>query len=216
MNNVKNFINVKEFKDYIRPLLKMKLGEGAEGTAYLTKDKEVIKIIYNDLFRPEYTSDILTTEIVALDSFLLPEELYTYKGYIMGYKTKYLESDIFNNERMISPVMMNLEKLLVDREKMLKDVEILSSYDYRIVDLAYNILYNRKKLAACDTLGYEKMENSLNENIASFDYALYTRLKEIYPNLDYAIDEDDNSEIIIKKLSKENKSNKIIVYPNEY
>jgi len=216
MNNVRNFKNIKEFKDYIRPFLKIVLGDGAEGTAYLTKDKEVIKIIYNNSFRPQYNPDILTTEIVALDSFLLPEEIYTYKGYVLGYKTKYLENDIFNNKRMIYPVMMNLEKLLVDREKMLKDVEIISSYDYHIVDLPYNLLYNRKKLAACDTLAYEKMENSLNENIASFDYALYTKLKEVYPNIDYVIDEDDNSEVAIKKLIKENKSKKIMVFPSEY
>ena len=216
---IKTYESGSEFKKYAGPLLKAKLGDGAEGTAYLTKDGNVLKIIYNNMIRPDYDSTMLTTDIIDLESFLFPTEIYTYKGKIIGYKTRYFAGDIFYNNRMIDSTWMDLNQLLKAREKMLKDIEKLSELNYVIVDLPYNILYNGKSLAGCDTLAYTRVDDNidvLSSNIEALDAAINTKLAEISPEAGYIAKETNDSEETINKLIKANGNAKILVMPFEY
>ena len=78
-----------------------KLGKGMEGSCYLSaKDNYAYKIIESNLFdyiNNQYKIDeIITTQDINLNYFAIPEELYTISKRLIGYKTKYISSDLFD------------------------------------------------------------------------------------------------------------------------
>lgn len=216
MKNIRKFTNPEELKKYLKSLAVYKIGIGSEGNAYLTHDNEVLKVNLNNLLIHDYNEDIITTDMIDLESFLFPNELILYNDRVIAYKTKLFKGDIFYNNKMRYIAVLDLNKLLKAREKMINDIINLSSYNYLIMDLPYNLLCDGKKLAACDTLSYLKKEKSLKANLESLDYAIDIKLSEIDPTYNYFIDETSNTEKAIKKLIKEKETNKVLVFPSEF
>lgn len=215
MSNIKKFENIDELKKYLKSIALCKIGSGAEGDAYLTKDKQVLKVCTNQIIVHPYDENIITTDMIDLESFLFPTELLVYKNRIVAYKSRLFKNDIFYNSEMNDLALLDLNELLRARKKMIKDIEKLSRYNYKIIDLPYNLLFNGKNLAACDTLSYYKKENVLNDNLESLDYALNTKLKEIDPDYSYIIDEEHDTEAAIKKLMKEIEDTNLVVFPHK-
>lgn len=215
MNNLRIYKNADEMLKYFDSIKLRELGSGSEGSAYLTRDNQVLKVIENPLLIREYNKDIITSDKINLETFLFPNELVIYNGLIIGYKTNYFPNDIFYNNSMEMPEIMDLNKLLKARNKMIKDIELLSSMNYRLLDLPLNIMFDGNNLVACDTLSYHKDDSKdlLKDNISSLDYALNIKLCEIDSAYDYIFNKYENTEEAVKELIKEKCDTTMIVFP---
>ena len=177
MKNIKEFKSIEEFNKYANKVRKIYMNTIGEGPIYITKDNEVLKDVSNIPY-PMYLSkkqDIIMDSDYNLDSFMFPTELYIYKDMIIGYTSKYFRGDIF--EEFFGDI--NIDALIRAREKMIEDIKVLTNDGYYLYDLAFNTLFNNKKLCAIDTLDYYRKENvTLKENLDILDYGLVSRLRD--------------------------------------
>lgn len=199
MKNIKEFESEKELYDYFKTNSIKKIGGGSEGTAYLNKNKELIKLIpvsYDSKYYCDYTNIIMDSDI-KLDSFIFPKELFILNGLIVGYKENYFRGNIFNSSDEIHK--LNIDKLIEAREKIIEDAKIITERGYFLYELGGNILFNNEKLVGIDTLDYKKNNNvTLDENIDMIDYAILIALKRI----DFFIDASKPFEREIEKVKR--------------
>lgn len=208
---IKYFNNNAEVKAYIKNLAVKNVGKGTEGQVWLTRDNDTIKYAVKE-FRQTYKPEMLTEDDMPLESFMFPTEIFVENGFVAGYRAKYFKGDIFNRMDTKTGSIINLEKLAKAREKMIKDIEVLTKAKYKIEDIENNLLFDGERLAAIDTLDYPRISNiELYENIELLDYAIMTRLVLISPKIqrlryssfdemvDYLADQDI-SEIKIPRM----------------
>lgn len=180
---IKYFNNNNEVKAYIKNLAIKNVGKGTEGQIWLTKDNDTIKYAVKE-FRQTYKEDMLTEDDMYLESFLFPTEIFVENGFVAGSRARYFKGDIFNRMDTKTGSIINLEALAQAREKMIKDIEVLTKAKYKIEDIENNLLFDGRKLAAIDTLEYHRVNNlELYENIEALDYAIILRLVLINPKL---------------------------------
>ncbi|MBR1718220.1 MAG: hypothetical protein IJ715_02990 [Bacilli bacterium] len=183
MKNIKEFNSQEDFLSYVYPLIKKQINSGSEGDIYLTKDKEILKVMSNffsDKYLSQYPNIIMSSDL-KLDSFIFPDELYVSNDLILGYREKYFENDLFN---VFPKEQINIENLIKAREKFIEDTKIITDYGYRLFELPRNIMFDNKRLVAIDTLDYIKEKTTLKDNIEIIDYALLTELSDIYNEID--------------------------------
>ena len=179
------FKNTKEFNTYIEDNKSSILGNGVEGTVYLTKANETIKDIQANPKIIDYTDIIMSTELDLL-SFLFPTELFIIGDKIVGYKSNYFPNNIIK-KRNGKIEDIDIDALLEAREKFIKDLKVLTEEGYYLYDAAGNILFDNKSLVAIDTLNYKKKKVPLKRNITSLDNALVCELRK----------HDSNSGIVV-------------------
>lgn len=164
-----------------------KVGEGSEGTAYLTSEKKVLKI--NNGFEPYEIKDnekenIIMAQDYNVSSYIFPEQLYICKDIVVGYLQEYFANDILMNGiyknilfHSHDKIPIDIEKLLIAREKMMKDTKIITEGKIYTFDLCNNLLFDGNRLGAIDTIRYYKdSEITLDKNIENIDYSLLNEL----------------------------------------
>ncbi|MBR5370062.1 MAG: hypothetical protein IK137_02025 [Bacilli bacterium] len=131
---------------------------GNEGKCYLINN-EVYKI-YNDNYELEkYTSNPICKDDLNLESFLFPEEIYTYgkENYVFAYKTTpYVEKDVLKISLLRKHIIPDINKIKEALKVLIKDIYILSRNNIYAVDLAKrNMLFDGEKFYVIDTLDYD-------------------------------------------------------------
>ena len=196
MKNIIEFENIDEYKKYMNSVSLSYISSGAEGKVYKTKDNKCIKTFYFDKkYKPN--SYIMASDM-NLSSFIFPIELYICNGLICGVKTDYFPDNVFLEHDNLPNI--DLDKLVIGREKFIKDLEVISGYGYFLVDLPNNLLFNNDILKAIDTLDYKKRDNAYERNLHMLDIALLSAID--FNNETNAINdhlEFDNAIKILKK-----------------
>ena len=181
-----SFKNRNDFMQYIKSNSIREIGHGREGVAFLTTDGRVIKYIESGLAR-EYKSDdkrLLTTDIVELESFYIPEVLFTIGNVIIGYETRYFANNLFATKGKINQQLV--DSLLVAREKMLRDAKTLCQYHFFIVDAIPNLMFDGQNLVCIDTINYKyNPKVRLIENQIVLDHAICCSLSRYDDSFKY-------------------------------
>lgn len=178
---IKNFKTENDFKDYINGLSLVEIGTGAEGTAYFDrKNNEAIKIMDGYDNRFYRLNRLITQDDIKVDSYIFPKDLYVCDDDILGYNMDYFQNDLFNIDLYLSgrKKLIDLVDLLNAYEVIKKDTDVLSQNKIYVEDLFSNLVYDGKKLAGIDTLGYYRTDRKdlREQNIASLYYALNLEL----------------------------------------
>ena len=192
------FKNTNEFNTYINDNKSSVLGNGVEGTVYLTKSNETIKDMQDNPKIIDYTNVIMSTDL-NLSSFLFPTELFLIGNKIVGYKSNYFPNNIIK-KRNGKIEDIDIDALLEAREKFIKDLKVLTESGYYLYDIAGNILFDNKSLAAIDTLNYKKKTVPLKRNITSLDNALVCELEKHDKSTNIFVLDDFNT--AIEKIKK--------------
>ena len=172
------------FDKEIKAKLSHEIGSGSEGICYSYKedaykiifDMDVINEISTILDYMKNPSQILTIDDVNLPSFVFTKEIYATKNWLLGYKTKLVRNNLFNNKIFNS--VEDLEKIdfnsLAKAYKlMLEDVDLLSEEKIKIFDLPFNLTFDGKKLTGIDTCGYKRVKEDVKKcNRESLEYAI--------------------------------------------
>ncbi len=188
MSNIIDFKTDKELKDFLNSKRLSYIAEGSEGRCFASKvDNDAYKVLFEDnddemLLESEYDpKNIITTDVIDLECFAFPKEIYTLNGKLKAYRTKKVDNNLFNYDEkpdIYSDVKPNL--YLIDFKKLEKaylrlekEILILSKLGIKIYDLCFNLTFNGDSLIAIDTCGYRKVDyDVLNENIAALNYAI--------------------------------------------
>ena len=207
MGKVTFYENISDYQKYVKSITSKFIGIGAEGSVYLTKDNDVIKLygFPNKRYAPgRYIMD----DDIKLDSFIFPKELFVCDsinkddGKICGARMDYFDNNLFNQYDNIDDI--DLDKLLIAREKFMADAKEISKEGYFLADLSCNILFDNNTLKAIDTLSYTKREYCSSEEI-ELDNTYMVDLALLYA-LRFASGEhlslNDSMEDNIKKLKK--------------
>ena len=230
--NIITFDNYYQFNNFIKDKgLLEKIGEGSEGICYLSStEQKVYKILY-ETFKKQiiemYTpSQIITTKDIELKHFYLPEELYTMKQQLLGYKTKYLPTDLFDfDKRNGNPTNLyriNFDKLIKAYYRMLKEIEKLSKEKIQIYDLSHNLMFTGANLIGIDTCGYERNNSKSIHGMSLLEFntcKLDDAIREVFAswiinsnNLSiediFELNEEENTEKYLKKLKKQIKQSR--------
>jgi hypothetical protein len=146
---------IKEWKKY------KLIGEGAEGKCYLVNN-EVYKI-YDPVYELEkYTSNPICKDDLNLESFLFPEEIYTYgeEKNVFAYKTTpYIEKNVLKISLFRKHIIPDINKIKKALEVLIKDIYILSRNNIAAIDFAKrNLLFDGEKFYVIDTLDYDVVD----------------------------------------------------------
>ena len=181
MKNIREFKTEKEVMMFIKENVIKKIASGYEGTAYLTKEGNVIKsMLYSDIPK-KYNDDIIMSDDIKLDSFIFPNELFILNDIVVGYSEDYFKNNIFTFKGMD---YIDIDKLSLARNKMIEDTKVLTDNGYYLYDIPGNILFDNNRLVAIDTLDYKKDNTiTLNKNIEIIDYAILMLLSFKYPSI---------------------------------
>lgn len=173
MCSIKNFECYKDVDKFIKSKTFRLVNTGSEGSCFEGKDNKAYKLIE---YAPEgayLVENVITKDDINLQSFAFPEEVYTVDGVVRGYKTEYIENDLFgpsNTYNIKTMDSINFDTLSKSYKVMLKDVVELSKHNILIYDMPFNILFDNKKLTAIDTCCYKKVNDSpLEDNIKSLN-----------------------------------------------
>ena len=201
MGKVTFYENISDYQKYVKSISRKFIGIGAEGSVYLTKDNDVIKLygFPNKQYAPgRYIMD----DDIKLDSFIFPKELYICDNLVCGARMDYFDNNLFNQYDNIDDI--DLDKLLIAREKFMADAKEMSKEGYFLADLSCNILFDNNTLKAIDTLAYTKREYCSSTEI-ELDNTYMVDLALLYA-LRFASGEhlslNDSMEDNIKKLKK--------------
>jgi len=214
LSAVVTFENYDQFYSNIisNKKLTKELGSGYEGKCYLSSiDKAVYKILYFHHYDIIHDiSKIITSKDINLESFALPEILYTIGNRLLCYKAKYIAPNLFDFDTMImnpkNIYKINFTKLLKAYYMMLKEIIKLSNENIQISDLNHNLMFTGEKLIGIDTCGYTRVStNPYNQNKESLDNAIY----EIFNNW-----LEDNSFLYKEELEEVIKEQNIEKYLN--
>ena len=225
--NIINFANYNQFDNFIKDKgILRKVGEGSEGICYLSPtEQKVYKVLnkkYDRLTEESYIpSEIITTKDIELKRFYLPEELYTMKEQLLGYKTKYLPTDLFDFDKrdgnLDNLYKMNFDKLIKAYYKMLKEIEKLSNEQIKIYDLSHNLIFTGANLIGIDTCGYKRINSNFTDGISLSEFNTYKlddAIREVFAywlmySHDLSIEavaelnQEENTEKYLKKLKKQ-------------
>ena len=185
MKTVK-FNTRSEFLKYIKGNSIEEIGRGREGIAFLTRDGRVIKYIESGLAKEYQLNDktLLTTDVVWLESFYLPEVIYAIGNKIIGYETRYFSNNLFDKKGKINQTF--IDHLLIARKNLLRDAKVLCDHHFFIYDAPPNILFNGKNLAFIDTLNYKyNPKVKLIENQMVLDHAICCALSKYDESFKY-------------------------------
>lgn len=217
MVNVKNFKTVDEFENFIEQIVDKEIGDGSEGVCYTSKvDDEVYKI-FRDLDTIE-VNKILTTDTIingislgSIDSFVFPNEIYTFNNKVIGYRTK----KVVNGEQF-NPNNIEEKILKIAVSKFKNDLILISKFRIRTIDMGANLLFDGKNIFAIDTFNYEiSNTNTEAKNLKSFEAALKN---EIFPEeLEIGFEDsmyqiDHNDPLLQKILELDKKLN----FPHQF
>ena len=181
MDKIKVFKSLEEYSKYVEKLKLKTLGFGAEGIVYKTSDGDTIKeysgYARDDKIRlkPYKPDKYIMDGDINVDSFIFPTELHVCDGYICGYREAYFDNNVFGWGRRLDEI--DLDKIVDARDKLIKDVKIMSLEGYKLYELCYNLMYNNKVFKAMDTLNYEKEKNPLEANLHFADEAVKASLE---------------------------------------
>ncbi|MBR5370132.1 MAG: hypothetical protein IK137_02380 [Bacilli bacterium] len=133
------------------------IGTGAEGECYLVKN-DVYKI-YDPVYELEkYTHNPICKDDLKLESFLFPEEIYTYgkENYVFAYKTTPYVEDVLKISLLRQHIIPDINKIKEALKILIKDIYILSRNNVVAIDFAKrNLLFDGEKFYAIDTLDYD-------------------------------------------------------------
>ena len=203
MKNIREFKERREFDSYMLDNIKKYIGSGGEGDVYLNASGEVLKCMKLSSEPRYYSSsqDIIMEDDMPLESFMFPKELFILNDQIIGYKSNYFQGNIIKNN---SDSFIDPDTLIKARNRMIKDIEVLTSKGYYLFELPRNLLFNNERLCAIDTLDYRRIENvSLEINTDILDYALALELGDYDEST--SIDPHDNFDVVIQKIKTKNK-----------
>ena len=200
------FKDLKSIDDYVTKRIRREIGEGSEGTAYLTKDNMVLKMLDGyaevDILESQKESIIMQQDY-NVSTYLFPKQLLIAYERVQGYLMDFFPNNIiafadpYNGD--INDI--NIDNLLRAREEMIKDTIILSDNNIVVHDLTFNLLFDNNKLGAIDTLSYYKKSNvTLDENIGCIDYALLHELH--FHDKNFMPDYNESLEYNLKRIKK--------------
>lgn len=186
MNNIIDFENNIELKNFLHSKRLSYIAEGSEGKCFASKvDNDAYKVFFDDstmFLENDYDpKKIITTDVIELECFAFPKEIYTLNGKLMAYRTKKIDNDLFKYDKqpnihlgeqsnLYSIDFKKLEKAYL---KLEKDIISLSKAGIKIYDLCFNLTFDGESIIAIDTCGYTKVEyDVLSENISSLNYAI--------------------------------------------
>jgi|GEM_PF-3398271 len=193
MNNIIDFKTTKELQNFLASKKLSYIAEGSEGICFASKvDNDAYKVLFDDemLLENDYNpKEIITTNVIELDCFAFPKEIYTLNGKLRAYRTKKIDKDLFKYDEEPNIYSLNFKKLEKAYLKLEKDIISLSKAGIKIYDLCFNITFDGESLIAIDTCGYTKVEyDVLEENISLLNYSLeslfslWFEYEEIYIN----------------------------------
>ena len=138
-----------------------KIGSGAEGECFLVNN-EVYKI-YDPVYElDKYTSNPICKDDLNLESFLFPEEIYTYgkENNLFAYKTTpYVEKDVLKISLLRKHIIPDINKIKKALEILIKDIYILSRNNIAAIDFAKrNLLFDGNRFHVIDTLDYDVVD----------------------------------------------------------
>lgn len=133
------------------------LGEGSEGKTYKCGSNEVIKI-YHDFLEQSYTEEyILRYKNVLNDSYYFATDTVKENEKIVGYKMNYCKG---TSLLYLNPLKVNIDDLIKAYIKLESDTIKLSSLGIKTYDVAYNTVFDLKKIGIIDTVEYEDTDES--------------------------------------------------------
>lgn len=183
------------------------LDQGSQGQCYLdVSNNKVYKIFYSFLDDEEYIEyneeEVMKFKNVKNDTYIFPEDILIVEEKIIGYISPYIRA---KNLYKINPLLINLDELICNLDKIYRDSKIISEKGIVTYDVMYNILYGQNGISVIDTDDYNydlfdrdfdeilKINNrNLNFAIKLFliesyfdEFVLQSReLKEMYEDLD--------------------------------
>ena len=133
---------------------------GSEGKPYLI-GKNIYKI-YNEDYETE--TPICKSDL-PLDSFLFPEEIYTYNNKIFAYKTPYIPNNQFEIKTFRNWVIPDIKKVKKALIPFVKDVYVLSRNNINAIDLVWhNTLFDGERIYIVDTIDYQIVDEDPEED----------------------------------------------------
>ena len=196
MGKVTFYEDIKDFKEYVNNEKFKNIGSGAEATAYLTKDLDVIKDYYN--ISKEYKPGLYIMDgDIDVNSFIFPKELYVCNGMVCGTRTDFFSGDLFNTFSDMNNI--DLDKLVECRDKFIEDIKVMTKEGYKLYELYGNVLFNNKYLKAIGTMSYVIEKTNVDLNIKFLDHAIMGSLGF---TSNFAVSTDTPFDEGIKKLRK--------------
>ncbi len=179
MENIKEFKDLEEYSEFAESLTVQYINSGSEGSVYLTKDGDIIKKYHssdiNNRIKIYIPGKYIMDGDIKVDSFIFPTELHICDGYVCGLRAAYFKNNIFTIGHSLIDV--DLDNILIAREKFREDVKILSEEGYALAELSRNTMYNNEVFKAIDTLEYGKTDADITEaNLKEVDDAIATEL----------------------------------------
>ena len=183
------FETSKELTKYISGKKIKLLNKVTEGTCYLGNDSKVYKILgldsfYNGNYNPY---EVITEDIIKLNSFAFPQELFVVGDKLVGYNSTYIPNDKLKPENLniVTVAKMDYDKFSNAYKVMKKDVETLSKKNILMFDLPFNIIYDGNRLVGIDTCGYKKVDfDPSKNNISSYNFAIEGIFRLCYNDFD--------------------------------
>lgn len=139
----------------------LKYGQGGEGSCYLIKGN-VYKAFHCGWCS---TNNTICKDDLNLESFLFPNEIYTYDQGVFACKTDtYISDNQINTHNLDNGKFPNIDNIRKALVPLIEDIYTLSKNHIRVVDLAWrNLLFDGGKFYVIDTLNYIE-ENEKDEN----------------------------------------------------
>lgn len=219
MNNIIDFKTDKELKNFLDSKKLSYIAEGSEGICFASKvDNDAYKVLFDDddiLFESDYNpKKIITTNLIELDCFAFPKELYTLNGKLRAYRTKKIDKDLLKYEDEPDIYSLDFKKLEKAYLKLEKDIISLSKAGIKMYDLCFNLIFDGESLIAIDTCGYTKVEyDVLKENISLLNYSLENLFSLWFQYEDIYFDETfDDACQYIRSIGKQVRRSKQRIY----
>ena len=181
-----------------------------EGKPYLI-GKSVYKI-YNEDYEAE--NPICKSDL-PLDSFLFPEEIYTYNNKVFAYKTPYIPNNQFKIKRFRNWIIPDIRKIKKALIPLVKDIYVLSKNNIRAIDLAWrNTLFDGEKIYIVDTLDYQIVDDDPEEDnyksLKTIITCLMLNVELAHDQFDIELSEEDlkeykNLHLYIKEIYEKTK-----------
>ncbi len=219
MNNIIDFKTDKELKNFLDSKKLSYIAEGSEGICFASKvDNDAYKVLFDGddiLFESDYNpKKIITTNLIELDCFAFPKELYTLNGKLRAYRTKKIDKDLLKYEDEPDIYSLDFKKLEKAYLKLEKDIISLSKAGIKMYDLCFNLIFDGESLIAIDTCGYTKVEyDVLKENISLLNYSLENLFSLWFQYEDIYFDETfDDACQYIRSIGKQVRRSKQRIY----
>lgn len=177
-----------EFKSKNDLILKIRflkeIGEGSQGICYLDKENRLVYKVYHKFFdgciSNRNYSEIMRFSDITNKTYIFPKDIIEINNEVVGYVESYVTGKDLSQ---INPLMINLDKLVKNINKVSTDIETISESGILTFDVMYNILYNNRfnVIDSDDYIIRDIDPNLLFEmNKNKFDYVIYNFLIDDY------------------------------------